>query len=220
MRPEQFDHVTSNTAASTPPQNLEQGHPAYTTNHIPSRYVLPYVPPVPTSMAPLPMAGMTPYPTTATYLTPSDYPRPLPNGHPYAYAYPPPHDAYPPSYVAYGYAPEHRTYPVHLDSSIESISTVPLLDAPFHRPMMPPHSNYPSSSQKRKRRRYEEIDRIYACKYDGCDRSYGTLNHLNTHVALHGHGEKRTPKEFQELRRRQRMDKRMRDRMEYPIHPV
>ena len=49
------------------------------------------------------------------------------------------------------------------------------------------------SSKKRPRRRYDEIERLYGCGWNGCEKSYGTLNHLNAHVAMQKHGEKRLP---------------------------
>lgn len=47
---------------------------------------------------------------------------------------------------------------------------------------------------KRPRRRAEEVERLYTCKWPGCDRAYGALNHLNTHVRNAEHGPKREPK--------------------------
>ena len=47
--------------------------------------------------------------------------------------------------------------------------------------------------QKRPRRRYEEIERMYKCGWNGCEKAYGTLNHLNAHVTMQSHGAKRTP---------------------------
>ena len=47
--------------------------------------------------------------------------------------------------------------------------------------------------RKRPRRRYDEIERLYACNYPGCTKSYGTLNHLNAHVNMQKHGVKRHP---------------------------
>lgn len=44
---------------------------------------------------------------------------------------------------------------------------------------------------RRKRRKYEEIERRYLCGFNGCPKAYGTLNHLNDHVSLQGHGPKR-----------------------------
>ena len=45
--------------------------------------------------------------------------------------------------------------------------------------------------RRRKRRRWDEIDRKYACNYEGCTRAYGSLSHLNDHVSLQNHGPKR-----------------------------
>ncbi|KAK3906500.1 hypothetical protein C8A05DRAFT_40694 [Staphylotrichum tortipilum] len=70
-----------------------------------------------------------------------------------------------------------------------------------------PHQVYsfvpiPGAQQhKRPRRRYEEIERMYKCGWQGCEKAYGTLNHLNAHVTMQGHGTKRTPEEFKEIRR-------------------
>lgn len=43
------------------------------------------------------------------------------------------------------------------------------------------------------RRRYCEIERIYQCEWNGCDKAYGTLSHLNAHVTARKHGDKRVP---------------------------
>ncbi|KAK4235255.1 hypothetical protein C8A03DRAFT_46576 [Achaetomium macrosporum] len=58
-----------------------------------------------------------------------------------------------------------------------------------------------AQQHKRPRRRYEEIERMYRCGWQGCEKAYGTLNHLNAHVTMQGHGQKRTPEEFKEIRR-------------------
>jgi hypothetical protein len=34
---------------------------------------------------------------------------------------------------------------------------------------------------------------MYKCGYGGCEKAYGTLNHLNAHVTMQAHGNKRTP---------------------------
>lgn len=65
-----------------------------------------------------------------------------------------------------------------------------------------------SGPRKRPRRRYDEIERLYHCKWPGCQKSYGTLNHLNAHVAMQKHGAKRTPAEFKEMRKAWRKGKR------------
>ena len=50
-----------------------------------------------------------------------------------------------------------------------------------------------AQQHKRPRRRYEEIERMYKCGWNGCEKAYGTLNHLNAHVTMQAHGSKRTP---------------------------
>ena len=47
--------------------------------------------------------------------------------------------------------------------------------------------------KKRPRRRYDEIERLYQCSWPDCNKSYGTLNHLNAHVTMQKHGVKRSP---------------------------
>ena len=61
--------------------------------------------------------------------------------------------------------------------------------------------------RKRPRRRYDEIERLYHCSWSGCTKSYGTLNHLNAHIVMQRHGNKRTPADFKELRKQWRKAK-------------
>lgn len=50
------------------------------------------------------------------------------------------------------------------------------------------YSFVPGATQKKRpRRKYHEIERLYPCSYPGCSKSYGTLNHLNAHVAMQKH---------------------------------
>ncbi|KZT27929.1 hypothetical protein NEOLEDRAFT_1042960, partial [Neolentinus lepideus HHB14362 ss-1] len=65
----------------------------------------------------------------------------------------------------------------------------------------------PGQVRKRPRRRYDEIERNYVCSWPGCTKAYGTLNHLNAHVVMQGHGQRRTPAEFKELRKQWRKQK-------------
>lgn len=67
--------------------------------------------------------------------------------------------------------------------------------------------SYGAASKKRPRRRYDEIERLYACSWPGCPKSYGTLNHLNAHVAMQKHGPKRSPSEFKDMRKAWRKQK-------------
>jgi hypothetical protein len=50
-----------------------------------------------------------------------------------------------------------------------------------------------AAHKKRPRRTFDQIERLYNCGWNGCDKSYGTLNHLNAHVATQKHGIKRLP---------------------------
>ncbi|KAJ9065622.1 hypothetical protein DSO57_1017553 [Entomophthora muscae] len=54
--------------------------------------------------------------------------------------------------------------------------------------------------KKRTRRKPHEIQRHYKCTFQGCQKSYGTLNHLNDHILLQSHGPKHTPDMYHELR--------------------
>lgn len=65
----------------------------------------------------------------------------------------------------------------------------------------------PTHPKKRPRRRFEEIERLYNCNYPGCNKAYGTLNHLNAHVSMQKHGPKRLPAEFKEIRKAWRQRK-------------
>lgn len=58
-----------------------------------------------------------------------------------------------------------------------------------------------SKIYKRQRKKFDEIDRHYLCNFENCNKAYGTLNHLNTHVMIQNHGPKRMPEEFTELRK-------------------
>ncbi|KAF2158409.1 hypothetical protein M409DRAFT_31073 [Zasmidium cellare ATCC 36951] len=59
-------------------------------------------------------------------------------------------------------------------------------------------------STKRPRKRFGEVERLYKCIWDGCDKSYGTLGHLNAHVVMKSHGLKRSPAEFKEIREKKK----------------
>ncbi|KAK8108366.1 hypothetical protein PG984_014167 [Apiospora sp. TS-2023a] len=70
-----------------------------------------------------------------------------------------------------------------------------------------------SNWAKRHRRRPEEIERHYQCGWHGCDKGYDTLNHLNAHVTMKAHGEKRTPDDFKEIRKQLKERNRQRRQM-------
>ncbi|KAK7033683.1 hypothetical protein VNI00_012683 [Paramarasmius palmivorus] len=61
---------------------------------------------------------------------------------------------------------------------------------------------------QQKRRRPDEVERKYKCNWSHCRKSYGSLNHLNTHVLRQKHGPKRSPDEFRELRKQWKKERR------------
>ncbi|GMM31134.1 hypothetical protein DAMA08_038790 [Martiniozyma asiatica (nom. inval.)] len=63
--------------------------------------------------------------------------------------------------------------------------------------------------KKRKRRRFKEIERHYKCDFKDCKKSYGTLNHLNSHILIKSHGLKKFPEEFKDLRDKLKQAKRV-----------
>ncbi|OAX78809.1 hypothetical protein ACJ72_06879 [Emergomyces africanus] len=89
------------------------------------------------------------------------------------------------------------------DSQDQSISSDSFLPTQTHS-LSQVYSFVPipgAQQHKRPRRRYEEIERMYKCGWNGCEKAYGTLNHLNAHVTMQSHGAKRTPEEFKEIRK-------------------
>ncbi|KAF2097224.1 hypothetical protein NA57DRAFT_66863 [Rhizodiscina lignyota] len=121
-------------------------------------------------------------------------------GHPGVYARPE---------WAGGQYPGHPPMPPYGHPSSSGPPT-PAMVSPVQRP---PAGGHPLSTvysfvpipgaqqHKRPRRRYEEIERMYKCGWNGCEKAYGTLNHLNAHVTMQSHGQKRTPEEFKEIRK-------------------
>lgn len=96
---------------------------------------------------------------------------------------------------------QHLTHP-SLYHTAGSNGGPPGFDRGFgaHHPHLPQHHHttynfipLPSHPKKRPRRRFEEIERLYNCNYPGCNKAYGTLNHLNAHVSMQKHGPKRLP---------------------------
>lgn len=50
--------------------------------------------------------------------------------------------------------------------------------------------------RKRRRKRYDQVLRIFACPFPGCPKSYGKLQHLNTHLDHMKHGDKRCLQQY------------------------
>ena len=76
--------------------------------------------------------------------------------------------------------------PVHFSSKFSALP-------PFSYSALPPLLTLEASEgePRRKRRKYEKIERRYECGLNGCTKVYSTLRHLNDHILLQGHGPKR-----------------------------
>ncbi|OQE89486.1 hypothetical protein PENNAL_c0014G01175 [Penicillium nalgiovense] len=120
-------------------------------------------------------------------------------GHP-----PPPQHMYARPDWPHSYGQQHHGLPGPYASpatTVGSTSPVGALAGP-RSPKVYSFVPIPGAQQhKRPRRRYEEIERMYKCGWNGCEKAYGTLNHLNAHVTMQSHGAKRTPEEFKEIRK-------------------
>jgi hypothetical protein len=131
----------------------------------------------------------SPYAATATQDMPHPYAHPGSAG---LYAQPRP------DWAGYGQQPGAPITPGH-----HVFPQTPTSATPSNRPSQV-YSFVPipgAQQHKRPRRRYEEIERMYKCGWNGCEKAYGTLNHLNAHVTMQAHGQKRTPEEFKEIRK-------------------
>ncbi|KAF2761087.1 hypothetical protein EJ05DRAFT_473647 [Pseudovirgaria hyperparasitica] len=93
----------------------------------------------------------------------------------------------------------HQISPYGQHPASSAPTTPAMVYAPGHpggHPLSTVYSFVPipgAQQHKRPRRRYEEIERMYKCGWNGCEKAYGTLNHLNAHVTMQSHGAKRTP---------------------------
>lgn len=54
------------------------------------------------------------------------------------------------------------------------------------------------NKHRRFRRRYYQIVRKYKCTHPGCTKSYGSLNHLNTHIVTKKHGARKSKADFKD----------------------
>lgn len=59
--------------------------------------------------------------------------------------------------------------------------------------------SYPGQKSRRFRRRYHQIYRKYKCLHENCTKSYGSLNHLNTHIVTKNHGQRMSKAQFKKL---------------------
>ncbi|ODV87407.1 hypothetical protein CANARDRAFT_5943 [[Candida] arabinofermentans NRRL YB-2248] len=93
--------------------------------------------------------------------------------------------------------PQPFTYPAPAQRYPTASSVSPASDYSI---VSPPSTTNQNEANKRKRRKAHEVERLYKCNFESCSKSYGTLNHLNSHIILQNHGQKRMPSEFRDLR--------------------
>ncbi|KAK6868974.1 C2H2 finger domain transcription factor CON7 [Candida tropicalis] len=89
-------------------------------------------------------------------------------------------------------------YPIPQQSF--SIAAAPLQQSHVAMPQtqVPQHSILADNKRGRRfRRRYNQIVRKYPCSFPGCIKSYGSLNHLNTHIVTKKHGHRKSKADFQ-----------------------
>jgi hypothetical protein len=102
-----------------------------------------------------------------------------------------------PDWAGYGQQPHHGMPAPYQTTGVSTpTSAAPAGARPGQHPLSQVYSFVPipgAQQHKRPRRRYEEIERMYKCGWNGCEKAYGTLNHLNAHVTMQSHGQKRTP---------------------------
>ncbi|RVX74078.1 hypothetical protein B0A52_01910 [Exophiala mesophila] len=131
---------------------------------------------------------------------------PYPQGQDMQHAYQPQHPPYmqqrPPHEQWGGYPPQHGMPGPYPHPGGPGVAGPPQTSAASRPGQVYSFVPIPGAQQhKRPRRRYEEIERMYKCGWNGCEKAYGTLNHLNAHVTMQSHGTKRTPEEFKEIRK-------------------
>ncbi|KAJ5666907.1 Zinc finger C2H2 [Penicillium macrosclerotiorum] len=166
--------------------------------------------PFPLNSMPTPPSSALPHGGPASPSDPLPAPiksDPAPQGHDMAQYQghpPPPHQMYARPDWPHSYGQQHHGLPGPYASPAATTvgSASPAATAGPRPGQVYSFVPIPGAQQhKRPRRRYEEIERMYKCGWQGCEKAYGTLNHLNAHVTMQSHGAKRTPEEFKEIRK-------------------
>jgi transcription factor CON7 len=88
---------------------------------------------------------------------------------------------------------EHRRLHQHLLVLLVRFTYIGLLVTHRVLGISNTHTLSGNAVKKHPRWRYDEIERLYQCSWADCNKSYGTLNHLNPHVTMQNHGAKRSP---------------------------
>ncbi|OBA23056.1 hypothetical protein METBIDRAFT_97418 [Metschnikowia bicuspidata var. bicuspidata NRRL YB-4993] len=101
----------------------------------------------------------------------------------------------PPSYMAY--LPPQRM-PQVADSRPHAPPPPNPYFGPAPLPVQAPVPGYPPKPRRFRRRHYQ-IHRKYSCCFQGCTKSYGSLNHLNTHIVTKNHGLRKSKHDFKHV---------------------
>ncbi|KAG0648421.1 C2H2 finger domain transcription factor CON7 [Hyphodiscus hymeniophilus] len=189
------DHSSSGGMAqsTSPSMPLQDGRPNHHNPQIKSDQDVPIDPSIAASSPTYPQQGGQQY---SPYPPQHDMQHGYPQHAPGATMYAQPR----PDWSGYGGHPQQHGMPGYAVSGAQT----PTSAAPAGARPGQVYSFVPipgAQQHKRPRRRYEEIERMYKCGWNGCEKAYGTLNHLNAHVTMQSHGQKRTPEEFKEIRK-------------------
>ncbi|KAK5202940.1 hypothetical protein LTR41_011330 [Exophiala xenobiotica] len=171
----------------TPPEGVPNGNPTANSHHVRSNSDVPIYPSI--------SQASRIYPPYSLY----------PQDGNMQHAYQPQQPSYmqqrPPHERWEGYPPQHDM-PAPYPHPGPGVQGPPQTSAPSPTGQVYSFVPIPGAHQhKRPRRRYEEIERMYKCGWNDCEKAYGTLNNLNAHVTMQSHGTKRTPEEFKEIRK-------------------
>lgn len=100
---------------------------------------------------------------------------------------------------------------INYGSQVMPIASTPFYYGPKNEPIQSelipsqfPHGcmigfAFQGQKSRRFRRRYHQIHRKYKCPHEECTKSYGSLNHLNTHIVTKKHGQRLSKAEFKRL---------------------
>ncbi|KAI9740714.1 MAG: hypothetical protein M1818_004679 [Claussenomyces sp. TS43310] len=181
--------------STSPSMPLQDGRSNHHSSQLKSDAEVPIDPSIAASSPTYPPHGgqYSPYPPQQEMS--HGYPQ-----HPGGPMYPQPR----PDWAGYSQHPQHGMPAPYTAGGQTPSSAAPAGARPGQHPLSQVYSFVPipgAQQHKRPRRRYEEIERMYKCGWNGCEKAYGTLNHLNAHVTMQSHGQKRTPEEFKEIRK-------------------
>eukprot|EP00835_Amoeboradix_gromovi_P005075 NODE_444_length_8544_cov_0.465127.p4 type:complete len:198 gc:universal NODE_444_length_8544_cov_0.465127:5835-6428(+) len=109
---------------------------------------------------------------------------------------------YTPDVLYSSFAPASAYSNEAMDSLIPPIQPLPIpvpvpIQQVLTQDVMPQKYKHRTDFSKRQRRKHREMERIYDCDFDGCDKAYESISHLNTHREKKNHGEKKSIYDFE-----------------------